>query len=141
MDKKSILAIEKIISYITELKIVTKGKDANYFFDGFEMPILCSLVDKIDKNINKINSKIKSKYNDVEWNIIDSKKDNDNGIKTLKLGKIWNLSSGLLENEMLNKLKKILENELPIYYMNYCNNQHKKALKERNGRKNELFKY
>ena len=137
MNKKSILAIENIISYITELKIITKGKDANYFYDGFEMPILCSLVDKIDYNINKINSKIKSKYNDIDWNIIDSKKHDDNGIKTIKLGEIWNLSSRLLENEMLNKLNKILENELPTYYMNYCNSQHKKAIKERNRRKNE----
>ena len=137
MNKKSILAIEKIISYITELKIITKGKDANYSYDGFEMTILCSLVDKIDENINKINSKIKSKYNDIDWNIIDSKKHDDNGIKTLKLGEIWKLSSGLLENEMLNKLNKILENELPTYYMNYCNGQHKKVIKERNRRKNE----
>lgn len=37
------------------------------------MPIPCSLVDKIEININKINSKIKSKYNNIDWNIIDSK--------------------------------------------------------------------
>ena len=65
MDKRSILAIEKIITYITELKIMTKRRNDSYFYDGFEMPILCNLVDEIDKNISKINSKIKDKYNNI----------------------------------------------------------------------------
>lgn len=131
MNKTSLLAIEKIISCITELKIITKGKDADYFYNGFEMPILCSLVDEIDKNIQKINSKIKNKYNDINWNIIDSKKYDDNGLKIVKIEEIWNLSNGILKNELLNKLNTVLEKELPIYYMNYCNNQHKKVIKQK----------
>lgn len=130
MDKKSILAIEKIITCINELEIITKGRDDNYFYKGFEMPILCGLVDEIDKNISKINSKIKDKYNNINWNIINSKKDDDLGIMTLKLGKVWELASSILKNELLNQLNKILEIELPIYYTNYCNARHKKAIKK-----------
>ena len=132
MDKRSILAIEKIITYITELKIMTKRRNDSYFYDGFEMPILCNLVDEIDKNISKINSKIKDKYNNINWDVINSKKEDDNGIKILKLRKIWDLASGILENELLENLNKILEIELPTYYMNYCNNRHIKANKGKN---------
>ena len=129
MDKKSILAIEKIIIYITELKIMTKGRDYNYFYDGFEMPVICHLIDRIDKNINKINPKIKNKYNNIKWNIIDSKKEEDKGLKTLKIGKVLDLAFNMSENNLLEKLNKILEEELPIYYLNYCQDQHKKQIK------------
>ena len=128
MDKRSILAIERIITSILELKIMTRGRNDNYFYDGFEMPILCGLVDEIDKNISKINSKIKDKYNNVNWDVINSKKEEDNG---LKVGEIWDLASGILENELLESLNQILEIELPTYYMNYCYKQHKKALKRK----------
>lgn len=126
MDKKSILAIEKIITCIIELKIMTKGRDDNYFYNGYEMPILCNLVDEITNNLNKINPKIKCKYNNINWNIMDSKKDKKN-----KLGVIWDLASKTLEYELLDKLNKILEIELPIYYTKYCNYNHNKAIKER----------
>ncbi len=129
MDKRSILAIERIITNILELKIMTSGRNDDYFYDGFEMPILCGLVDEINKNISKINYKIKEKYSNVNWDVINSKKDDDNG---LKLGKIWDLASGILEKELLENLNQILEIELPTYYMDYCYKQHKKALKEKN---------
>lgn len=109
---------------------MTKGRDDNYFYDGFEMPVLCGLVDKTDENINKINSKIKSKYNNIDWNIIDSKKDDYNGMQSLKLGEIWNLASGVLEDGLLDGLNKILEIELPVYYRNYCNYQHKRLIEK-----------
>ena len=111
---------------------MTKRRNDSYFYDGFEMPILCNLVDEIDKNISKINSKIKGKYNNINWDVINSKKEDDNGIKILKLRKIWDLASGILENELLENLNKILEIELPTYYMNYCNNRHIKANKGKN---------
>lgn len=130
MNKKSILAIEKIITYIKELELITKGRNDNYFYNSFEMPILCDLVDKIDRNINIISPKIKRKYGNVNWNIIDSRKETDNGIKILKLGKIWELSNGLLNKELYNNLNHILEIELPVYYTNYCNKQHNIFLKK-----------
>lgn len=130
MNKKSILAIEKIITYIKELELITKGRNDNYFYNSFEMPILCDLVDKIDRNINIISPKIKRKYGNVNWNIIDSRKEIDNGIKILKLGKIWELSNGLLNKELYNNLNHILEIELPVYYTNYCNKQHNIFLKK-----------
>lgn len=130
MNKKSILAIEKIITYIKELELITKGRNDNYFYNSFEMPILCDLVDKIDRNINIISPIIKRKYGNVNWNIIDSRKEIDNGIKILKLGKIWELSNGLLNKELYNNLNHILEIELPVYYTNYCNKQHNIFLKK-----------
>ena len=130
MNKKSILAIEKIITYIKELELITKGRNDNYFYNSFEMPILCDLVDKIDRNINIISPIIKRKYGNVNWNIIDSRKEIDNGIKILKLVKIWELSNGLLNKELYNNLNHILEIELPVYYTNYCNKQHNIFLKK-----------
>ena len=132
MDKKSILAIEKIIMYITELDIITKGRDNNYFYDSYEMPILCDLVHNIEINIKKINSKVKKKYNNVNWKIIDLYKETDDGYKILKLGKIWILSSGTLKRELYSKLRNILEVELPTYYTNFSNEQHKKAMEKSN---------
>ena len=131
MNKKSILAIEKIITYIKELELITKGRNDNYFYNSFEMPILCDLVDKIDRNINIISPIIKRKYGNVNWNIIDSRKEIDNGIKILKLVKIWELSNGLLNKELYNNLNCILEIELPVYYTKYCNKQHNRFLEKR----------
>ena len=126
MDRKSILAIEKIISCINELKIITKGKNFNYLDDRFEMPIVCGLVNDIDMSINKINSKIKNKYNNINWNVITSRVDIDG----LKLGKIWELATGVLENELYDKLNIILENELPVYYEEFCDRKHREAVKK-----------
>lgn len=131
MNKKSLLAIENIITYITELDIITKGRDDNYFYDSYEMPILCDLVYKIEINLNKISSKIKKKYNNVNWNIIDSLKENDNDYMILKLGKTWKLSNGILKKELYHKLRNILEIELPTYYTKYCNQQHEKTIKNK----------
>ena len=127
MNKKSILAIERIITYITELEIITKGRDDIYFYNGFEMPILCDLVDKIDKNLSIITPKIKIKYSNIKWNVIDSRKEDDNGFKVLKLRKIWELASGTLKKELYENLNNILKIEIPVYYTKYCNKQHKKA--------------
>ena len=136
MNKKSLLAIERILTYIRELEKITNGKDDNYFYNGFEMPILCDLVDKIESNLNVISINLKRKYNIVKWNIIDSKKENDNGLIILKLGKIWELSSEILKNELYDSLNSILEKELPVYYKKYCNDKHRRMI---NKQKNDLF--
>ena len=41
MNQKTIKAIERIITYLNELKILTKGRDDNYFYESYEMPIVC----------------------------------------------------------------------------------------------------
>ena len=127
INRKSIKAIENIILYINELDIMTKDRNDLYFYDSYEMPILCDLVSNIEKNLNNISLKIKKKYKNVNWNII---KEQYNEFDEMKVGKIWILSSGLLKGELLSKLKKILSVELPIYYTNYCNKQHEKYLKK-----------
>ena len=63
--------MEKIIVNIMELEMITKDKDANYFYDGYEMPILCSLIDNIEKNLNIITPIIKRKYCNINWDIIN----------------------------------------------------------------------
>ena len=98
-----------------------------YFYDSYEMPVLCDLVSNIEKNLSNISLKIKKKYKNVNWNII---KEQYNEFDELKVGKIWILSSGLLKGELLSKLRKILIEELPIYYTNYCNKQHEKYFKK-----------
>lgn len=130
MNKKSLIAIETIITCINELKIIAKNKNDKYFYDGFEMPILCGLVSKIDKSIDNISDKIKIKYSNIKWDIIESRKHNDNDYKALTIGNVWKLSNGILEDELLKGLKSILEKELPEYYKNYCDKKHKQYNKE-----------
>ena len=130
MDKKSILAIEKIITYIMELDIMTKDRDDNYFYNSYEMPIICGLVNDIEINLKKINFKVKEKYNDINWKIFDDYYEKDDGFIVRKLGKIWILANGILKKELYNQLRNILEIEIPIYYTNYCNQQHEKAVKQ-----------
>ena len=129
MNRKSILAIERINNCIIELKIITAGKDFILLDNEFEMPIICGLVNEIDKNIFKINAYIKDKYNNINWNIIESRKENNGEYKALKLGKVWELANGVLYNELYKKLNNVLEAELPTYYKNYCNRRHENALK------------
>ena len=123
--------MEKIIVNIMELEMITKDKDANYFYDSFEMPILCSLIDNIDKNLNIITPIIKRKYCNINWDIINSKKEQDGELKTLKIGKVWELANGVLKKELYNNVKNILELELPAYYKMYCYKQHEKAIKSK----------
>jgi len=136
MNKKSIVAIERIISCINELSILTKGRDDNYFYDSFEMIALLDLIYEIDRNINKISPKIKEKYSTIDWNVIENRKhiDEKTGERwnSMNIGKAWELASGVIKDELLDKLNKLLENELPIYYTSYCNKIHENAMKERN---------
>ena len=136
MNKKSILAIEKVLSLIKELEIMTKDRDDNYFYDSYEMPILCELVDEIDKNLNNINPKVKEKYNSINWRIIEERRYYDDFFgPSMKLGKVWELASGLIKVELYDSLNRVLENELPSYYTNYSNKMHEKAMKESGGKK------
>ena len=85
MKKGDIINIEKIIFDLNELKIMTNGRDDSYFYNGYEMNILCDLVNDIVTRIIKINDNIKNKYSDVYWDII---KDGYNLEGILKLGTV-----------------------------------------------------
>ena len=117
MKKSDIINIEKIISDLNELKIMTNGRDDSYFYNGYEMNILCDLVNDVENKLNRISDNIKNKYSDIYWDII---KDKYNLEGNLKLGTVWNLSNGILYNKLYNNLMNILEIELPVYYKNYC---------------------
>lgn len=131
MNKKDIVAIEKILTCINELDIVCAGRTDEYFYDGYEMNILCDLVEEINKNLNKVNKKVKRKYDKINWDIIESYKEDDGILKVLKSGKIWCLASGVLSRELKNDLSDILKIELPLYYTNYCNRKHEKFIKNK----------
>ena len=136
MNKKDIRLIEQIITNINELAIMTKNRDDNYFYNSYEMPILCDLINTIDNNLKGISQSLKEKYSSINWNIIENQKHDDEFFgPSLKLGKIWILSNGLLKDELLNNLNKLLEKELPIYYTNYSNRMHEKAMKQTGGKK------
>ena len=124
LDKKSLSAIEKIISCINELKILTKDKNAEYFYDRFDLIALLNLLDTIKLNLNKISSKIKEKYNNINWDII-KKRNSEN------IGVAWELVSKTLKTELLDDLNKILEIELPTYYSNLCNKMHEDFIKQK----------
>lgn len=126
MKKSDIINIEKIISDLNELKIMTNGRDDSYFYNGYEMNILCDLVNDVENKLNRISDNIKNKYSDIYWDII---KDKYNLEGNLKLGTVWNLSNGKLYNKLYNNLMDILEIELPVYYKNYCDRMHIKAIR------------
>ena len=117
MLKKDIKHIERIITNINELAILTKNRDSEYFYNSSEMVILCTLVNEIDDSLIDINEKLKNKYKNINWNIISSQKNNE---QSLTVGKVWELSSHLLKDDIYNELKSLLSKELPIYYKNYC---------------------
>ena len=113
---------------------MTKDRDDNYFYDGFEMMVLCELVDKIDKNLNMISPKIKEKYHNIDWKVIEKRRHYDELFgPSLKLGETWILASKVLKDELLDNLNKILE--LRAYYTDYCNKMHEKAMRESHGKK------
>lgn len=126
MNKKSLLAIERIIICINELDILTKNKDKEYFYDSFEMIILINLLNEIQSNITKINNKTKNKYKNIDWKIIEKEYDD----VFLNVEKAWNLSSFIVKEELLDKLNKLLEQEIPNYYKKLCNKKHKEFIKE-----------
>lgn len=131
MNKKSIVAIEKVLICINELEIMCNGRGDNYFYNSYEMPILCDLVNEVEINLNKISPKVKKKYDKVNWRVIDSYKEADGEFRILKLGKIWELASNVLKNELKQKLSNILKMELPLYYTNYCNQRHERFLRNK----------
>lgn len=121
MNKKSLIAIEKIISNINELKILTNKRDAEYFYNNLEMNILIELIYNIEDNINKINQKIKEKYSHINWTIIKDKMFYDPVFKeSINVGIAWNLANNEIEKSLLEELNKLLENELPDYYHKLC---------------------
>ena len=135
MNKKSILAIERIISCIRELSIITKGRDDKYFYNSFEFNILLDLIYEIDNNLNKISPKVKEKYSNIDWKVIEKRKyiDEVTGERwnSMNVGEAWILANGIIKDELLDKLNDLLEKELSTYYTNYCNKLHEKANKER----------
>ena len=123
MLKKDIKFIERIITNINELVILTSGKDDEYFYNSYEMVILCKLVDEVDLCLSSISDKLKNQYKNVKWDLVDKLKDNRD--ESLTVGKVWILSSYLLKDKLYNDLKKILTFELPIYYKKYCDKKAK----------------
>lgn len=112
MNKKSLLAIERIIACINELKILTKDKEAEYFFDSLEMNVLIDLVSEIEVNLSKVNRNIKDKYKYINWDIIQKAKKYDEVFgESFNLGEVWELASITLKNELFNDLEMVLTQE------------------------------
>lgn len=117
MNKRTLLAIERIITCINELSIITKNKSVEYFYDSFEINILFDILHEIELNLDKISIKIKEKYKNIDWDIIKKEKHYDEVFgESLNLGKAWILASTTLKDNLLNKLIALLEEETPNYY-------------------------
>lgn len=121
MKKKDLLAIERIISVINELNILTKGKDSNYFFDSLELNALIDLIYEIDQNINKISFDLKEKYSNINWSVVASEKDYDEVMgPSINVGTVWRLASNDLNDALMKKLNELLVKEIPEYYKDLC---------------------
>lgn len=122
MNKTSLIAVERIIACINELTILTNNRNAEYFYDSLEMNALIRLLDQIEKNIDKIDNKIKNRYKDFKWDIIKKEKFEDEVFgMSYNLKTVWELSNSILKNELLNDLITLLEKEIPEYYYNLYN--------------------
>lgn len=134
MNKTSIKAIERIIACLNEIRILTRGRDDKYFYDSYETPVVCDLFNEIDNNMQKISSSIKQKYNNVNWNIIDSCKHYDfEDFQSLKLRDVMSLAFGGLYNELYDSLNTILEENIREYYKKYSLRMHRMSLKKKSG--------
>mgnify|MGYP003571336694 CR=1 FL=1 len=68
------------------------------------------LVDEINLNIDRINKKMKEKYSDVDWNVVEKRKYYEfEDVKSMKLGKVIELSFRVLYDELYDKLNLIFE--------------------------------
>lgn len=132
MNKKSLLAIERIISCINELDILTKNKDADYFYKSFEMNMVLDLIYEIENSLNKISDNIKLKYDNVDWQVVEKAHYYDEVMgSSLKINKAWELANKIIKDKLLNNLNIILEKEIPEYYKNLCNKRHKKFIRDK----------
>ena len=117
LDNELILKPNKEFAYYAYLGISCDTK-----FDEHEYSIPIKVTP-----LNDNTTDVPIKYSNIKWNVIDSRKEDDNEFKVLKLRKIWELASGTLKKELYKNLSSILNIELPVYYTKYCNKQHKKA--------------
>jgi len=68
------------------------------------------LVDEINLNIDRISKKMKEKYSDVDWNVVEKRKYYEfEDVKSMKLGKVIELSFRVLYDELYDKLNLIFE--------------------------------
>lgn len=121
MNRKSLLAIERIIACINELEILTKDKEAEYFYDSLEMNILIDLISEIEVNLSRVNRNIKDKYKHINWNLIQNAKKYDEVFGgSFNLGEVWKLASITLKSELLDDLEMLLTQEIPKFYKSLC---------------------
>ena len=85
------------------------------------MIVLIYLIDQINNSIHKIGPKIKKKYFNIDWEVIEKRKyiDEKTGERwnSMNLGDIWLLANGIIKDELLDKLNELLEKEIPTYYI------------------------
>ena len=91
------------------------------------MIVLIYLIDQINNSIHKIGPKIKKKYFNIDWEVIEKRKyiDEKTGERwnSMNLGEIWLLANGIIKDELLDKLNELLEKEIPTYYKNWADKQ------------------
>lgn len=126
MNDKDLVSIERILSILNELNILTKGKDAEYFYEKEEMIVLIKLIEELDENIDKIDCSLKEKYDEVDWDMVKKDKYIDDVFGTsMKLGDVWEIANKAHE-VLYNSVFNILNSELESYYHKECL-KHKKV--------------
>lgn len=113
MKEKDIKLIENVNEMILEIYEKTKSINEEEFYNNIELSNICTdYIFKINTDINDLEQKLKDKYNNINWNIIQNNMYYDDIFKySIKLNKVWELSNKLLYNELYKKLNFILNNK------------------------------
>ena len=113
MNKSDLEAIKDVLIFIKALDIITTIKDDNYLL-GSERNKIYSILYKIAADLKKVSKETKSKYKNVDWNILDknlnSCKDNND--------KFLSLIKGELKEKLYNALNDIYQKEMNQYLKN-----------------------
>lgn len=111
MKEKDIKLIENINEMILEIYEKTKRINEEDFYNNIELSNICTdYIFKINTYLKTLDEGLKEQYKNIDWNIIQNNIYEDEIFKeSIKLNKIWILSSKTLYTELYLKLINLIK--------------------------------
>lgn len=132
MDQMDLESIEKIIIRLIELKIVTANNNEQFFLENLEMNILINYIEEISDNLKRISDKLKKKYKNVPWEIIEKEKYVDDFFgSSMKIGKVYPLAKSLYDS-LYDGLMQIISENIDSFNHVMCEKKHNEIKNSKN---------